>query len=179
VDVLSSQLTEFPQPVAGHASCRDINRSAPLRYRRFFTKTISRWRLRVPLLLKSAACSLQTLQQAPLFLIPCPLRLGIGPRASRKVFGPSAFHVVSNRQVSFRDFRPVMLAGLPGQPGSHDLSITRRSWSSPVDSAALTASLPTFSRGQMKCLPVFRLVASICSSHRSDNHPAFRHRSRL
>jgi hypothetical protein len=95
VDVLSSRLTEFPQPFAGHASCRDINRSAPLRYRRLYARTISRWRLRVHLLLKSAACSLQTLPQVPLCLIPCPLRLGIGPRASQKVFGPSAFHVVS------------------------------------------------------------------------------------
>jgi hypothetical protein len=115
----------------------------------------------------------------PLFLIPCPLGLGIGLRASQKAFGPPAFHAVTNRQVSSRTFRPVMLAGLTGQPGSHFLSVTRRSWSSLEDSAALTASLPTFSRGQMKCLPDFRLMASLCDSHHSDNHLDFRHRSRL
>ena len=64
-----------------------------------------------------------------------------------------------------------MLAGLTGQPGSHNLAATRRSWSSPEDSAALTASLPTFSRGQMKCLPDFRLVASLYGLRRTDNHP--------
>jgi len=64
-----------------------------------------------------------------------------------------------------------MLAGLTGQPGSHFLSVTRRSWSSLEDSAALTASLPTFSRGQMKCLPDFRLVASLYGLRRTDNHP--------
>ena len=83
------------------------------------------------------------------------------------------------RRVSSRSFRPVMLAGVPGQPGSHSLSATRRSWSSPEGSAALTASLSTFSRGQMKCLPDFRLAASLCGSHRSDNRLDSRHRSRL
>lgn len=64
-----------------------------------------------------------------------------------------------------------MLAGLAGQPGSHNLAVTRRSWSSPGDSAALTASLSTFSREQMKCLPDFRLVASLYGLRRTDNHP--------
>lgn len=64
-----------------------------------------------------------------------------------------------------------MLAGLAGQPGSHNLTVTRRSWSSPGDSAALTASLLTFSREQMKCLPDFRLVASLYGLRRTDNHP--------
>lgn len=107
----------------------------------------------------------------PLFLTPCPLGLGIGLCASQKAFGPSAFHTVSNRRVSSRTFRPVMLAGLAGQPGSHSLAATRRSWSSPEDSAALTASLFTFSREQMKCLLDFRLVASLYDLRRIDNHP--------
>lgn len=64
-----------------------------------------------------------------------------------------------------------MLAGLAGQPGSHNLAVTRRSWSSLEDSAALTASLFTFSREQMKCLPDFRLVASLYGLRRIDNHP--------
>jgi hypothetical protein len=64
-----------------------------------------------------------------------------------------------------------MLAGLTGQPGSHNLAVTRRSWSSLEDSAALTASLLTFSREQMKCLPDFRLVASLYGLRRTDNHP--------
>ena len=64
-----------------------------------------------------------------------------------------------------------MLAGLTGQPGLHSLAATHRSWSSPGDSAALTASLPAFSRRQMKCLPDFRLVASLYGLRRTDNHP--------
>jgi hypothetical protein len=64
-----------------------------------------------------------------------------------------------------------MLAGLTGQPGSHDLAVTRRSWSSPGNSAALTASLSRFSPGQMKCSPDFRLVASLYGLRRTDNHP--------
>jgi len=64
-----------------------------------------------------------------------------------------------------------MLAGLAGQPGSHNLAVTRRSWSSPGDSAALTASLSKFSPGQMKCLPDFCLVASLYGLRRTDNHP--------
>jgi hypothetical protein len=115
----------------------------------------------------------------PLFLTPCPLRLGVGLCASQKAFGPSAFHTVSNRQVSSRDFRLVMLAGIAGQPGSHNLTVTRRSWSSPEDSAALTASRLTFSREPMKCLLDFRLVASLYDSRRIDNHQGFRHRYRL
>jgi hypothetical protein len=107
----------------------------------------------------------------PLFLTPCPLGLGIGLCAGQKAFGPLAFHTVSNRQVSSRNFRHVMLAGIAGQPGSHNLTVTRRSWSSPGDSAALTASLFTFSREQMKCLRDFRLVASLYGSRRIDNHP--------
>jgi hypothetical protein len=64
-----------------------------------------------------------------------------------------------------------MLAGLTGQPGSHNLAVTRRSWSSPGNSAALTASLSKFSPGQMKCSPDFRLVASLYGLRRTDNHP--------
>lgn len=64
-----------------------------------------------------------------------------------------------------------MLAGLTGQPGSHNLAATRRSWSSPGNSAALTASLSKFSPGQMKCSPDFRLVASLYGLRRTDNHP--------
>jgi len=64
-----------------------------------------------------------------------------------------------------------MLAGLTGQPGSHSLSVTRRSWSSPGNSAALTASLSRFSPGQMKCSLDFRLVASFYGLRRTDNHP--------
>jgi len=113
------------------------------------------------------------------FLSPVLSDFGIGLRASQKAFGPSAFHAVSNRQVSSRTFRPVMLAGLTGQPGLHSLAATHRSWSSLVDSAALTASLSRFSPGQMKCLPDFRLAASIYSLRCNDNHPVLRHRSRL
>lgn len=64
-----------------------------------------------------------------------------------------------------------MLAGLTGQPGSHNLAATRRSWSSPGNSAALTASLSKFSPGQMKCSPDFCLVASLYGLRRTDNHP--------
>jgi hypothetical protein len=85
VDVLSSRLTRFPEPCAGHASCRDINRCAPLRYRRLYARTISRWRLRVLHLLKSAACTLQTLQQAA--ALSYPLSSRTWDRAARQPEG--------------------------------------------------------------------------------------------
>jgi hypothetical protein len=71
-----------------------------------------------------------------------------------------------------------MLAGLAGQPGLHNPYGSHIAVGLlPNDSAALTASLPTLSRGQMKCLSDFRLVASFYGLHRNDNHPGLAARS--